>query len=1578
MNNELYPSSFKNQSAYRNSMPPCDWSTFSTFKPPPLIQSNHQSTNGQLPASTIEQLKQRRQLVPNQQGLKSNANTLNKINLRSKSPPPKVPQRNSSQLASKHLSVAVDQPADASPLWRSKSFASGLQANQQQYQQDLFNNEFNVQSKAKISLRQPPITYANPSASNRNTIHLGKQLDEKVYGQNNLNNNNLNNNNNNLSPCEQSCCQVDSQDAVNSKSHHINKVNDEISRRYLAAAENNFNAMNGLNKMRHSQSHHSYLSAKQASPVQQTNTFNTGTLPNSVSFHGQPLKPINNNVKPGSLDASSLSSIGSSNSGSLSRSSALLAQRYSSVGNLSQTRRFFSALSLGTKSRNPQPQRSLIIFTSIEKGLRECICLTQEDISQLKNAIGNGLQLSSAQQYKNAERFLKRLNFQLAKIEELRDQYEMHMKLSEGVRSMQHLYAFSPGKEKEIALSSVRNELKEYIQTMSLVESELEQSMGSFLLQMQGIQGFARLCAGDVFEITIKCGDKQKWKCKGKILKDNVQSWNSTEQIFRPNLDDQLSIKAVELRGLGKKLCLGSKNCEIKDLFSARPQLMSICLNTTGTLKLHLIVTWNPLHEPKTTINGALSSSLQNSTLNNGTSLTKSKSFTASSTSLLSRFKSANSTNTSSTYSTLNLSNPNHSYGQSFNNSLLMNRTLNNDNKRCTLPSGFEIIDADYYHHHPNLIAENNKRLTVHAGLPTNNNGNNTSNSVNPAVSRVSSMNGMFASNALKQHNRHSYAGFNHTSLSPIHSPNLRVDEDVDQDSNVNDAKKTAAIDTKISKCQQQQQQQQQQLQQQQSTYKQSSLATNNVSNVEGITPTSTGSRGSSLHLTGTTSSGFGSSGSSSSYSSVPNSALASPDNELAPCEKSKTSNRIISDSNNSSPIQCDIYDCGHCGNHQVNQQNNHPINNQTNNQVNQQMNNEVKKQKANIVEKVTIPKNSIVVEATVHHNPESTSNENNKINEQTEQLKNGRTESMDTLTTPDVAYQQQTYFNVGDTLINLMSSLEDIQGQFSELHSLQENVLSLYKVLCQISKLHMIDSNLLNLTQTNRRVRRSSDTSNISNISVSVESALECFDFLNQAGTEDSEIDSVVCTPEHHATNNKQKISKDQIKSNNNDNDSALSTPCVTPSPSLHSTQQLSANCDQIDIALMSHLIYCQRLIENLGAFGPLKSREQSSLAKLQLQAQAVERLVRVCVNLRDYLQFSIELRKDNQLKQNPMDLALELENLYAQFKRQTDIELTDCFGGDQRIAKLWNFVSYLHSTDQEQLTQIELGNNSNNKKNISLGNTLLCCTSAGFAMCLEKFMQINNLVPSSNSTSNASASTLGKLSISMSNLTGLGLSTDANSYSTLNKRLKGNELTTKISEMITKRLIDSFQFEDDYVVSLFQLAIFFHNENSSLEHMFKSYAHEVQLLNSIQSNDAIEIEQALKQFKKTLPPKEPLYSICLLLLDSDQLIVRIAEQYFLNAAKNKSMRQAILNQLLDALQNDNANLRQASCLAITLLNGKEYLSHLVYICTIDSNQDVRNQAKQTLLAVGGNEGKELYIESQRFNHGLGFPINR
>ena len=315
MNNEAYPlttaTSFKpNQSAYRNSMQQRD---FSTFKPPPLIAQSNGYHHHHLPV-TVDQLKQHQKLMQQRPIVPNRTNSY----LQTKSILPNVKNNNLQLINNGRL---IGDQLDGSPsLWRSKSFA-GLQ----QPDQLTNNNETatvtpinkNVQKQQpKISLRQAPITFANQSAAtNRNTIHLGKQFDDKMYTNNNLNNNHLPAN----LTCNQNCCKNAKQEieqsnnklaGSNNLNNNLNKVNDEISQRYLAAAENNFNAANGLNKMRHSQSHHSYLANAPNPPI---NTFNTGTLPNSISFHGQQLKP-------GSLDASSLSSIGSSGSGSLTRS----------------------------------------------------------------------------------------------------------------------------------------------------------------------------------------------------------------------------------------------------------------------------------------------------------------------------------------------------------------------------------------------------------------------------------------------------------------------------------------------------------------------------------------------------------------------------------------------------------------------------------------------------------------------------------------------------------------------------------------------------------------------------------------------------------------------------------------------------------------------------------------------------------------------------------------------------------------------------------------------------------------------------------------------------------------------------------------------------------------------------------------------------------------------------------------------------------------------------------------------------------------------------------------------------------
>lgn len=236
-----------------------------------------------------------------------------------------------------------------------------------------------------------------------------------------------------------------------------------------------------------------------------------------------------------------------------------------------------------------------------------------------------------------AMQYAKQLEAQLFKVEDLRSRYEMHLKMGLVVKSVAKAYLSSSGTglgssssmATRSSLSSLnlstwsssrskvhashsslkgikisnppsssnsKATIKEFIENIDRIESEFETYMGTFLLAIEDIQGFARICQGDVFEIAIKYGEAQKFKTKVSVLKDNRQKCDNRQTVFKARIAYVLAIKAYECKGLGKRVLLGHKLCETRDLFTARSQLMTISLNQTGSIKLNLIVTWNPLH----------------------------------------------------------------------------------------------------------------------------------------------------------------------------------------------------------------------------------------------------------------------------------------------------------------------------------------------------------------------------------------------------------------------------------------------------------------------------------------------------------------------------------------------------------------------------------------------------------------------------------------------------------------------------------------------------------------------------------------------------------------------------------------------------------------------------------------------------------------------------------------------------------------------------------------------------------------------------------------------------------------------
>ncbi|KAM7396097.1 hypothetical protein PAMP_019166 [Pampus punctatissimus] len=249
----------------------------------------------------------------------------------------------------------------------------------------------------------------------------------------------------------------------------------------------------------------------------------------------------------------------------------------------------------------PQPERLDEVYEALKRGLQSYLQVHQMDLDslsrQMKESKRNsrlGFLYELDKQVKMTERYIRRLEFHLSKIEELYEAYCLQRRLRDGANKMVKAYTVSPGsKEARESLAEANKGYKEYTENMCVLESELENQLGEFHIKMKGLAGFARLCAGDQYEIFMKYG-RQRWKLRGRIEINAKQVWDSEEMVFLPLINDFLSVKVTELKSLANHVVVGSVSCETKDLFAALPQTVAVDINDLGTIKLSLEVTWNP------------------------------------------------------------------------------------------------------------------------------------------------------------------------------------------------------------------------------------------------------------------------------------------------------------------------------------------------------------------------------------------------------------------------------------------------------------------------------------------------------------------------------------------------------------------------------------------------------------------------------------------------------------------------------------------------------------------------------------------------------------------------------------------------------------------------------------------------------------------------------------------------------------------------------------------------------------------------------------------------------------------------
>ncbi|KAG2469850.1 RIPR1 regulator, partial [Polypterus senegalus] len=170
----------------------------------------------------------------------------------------------------------------------------------------------------------------------------------------------------------------------------------------------------------------------------------------------------------------------------------------------------------------------------------------------------------------------------------------------------------------------------------------------------------------------------------------------------------------------------------------------------------------------------------------------------------------------------------------------------------------------------------------------------------------------------------------------------------------------------------------------------------------------------------------------------------------------------------------------------------------------------------------------------------------------------------------------------LAEALNTLISMLDDYRGQFPELQCLEQKVKHLEEIL---------------LKQGVSRSRASS-------ISLTVEHALESFDFLNTSDLEDGGSEG-----SEAETHQPDSIPHSSGASSKDSRIAEISTEDIWAFPiSGGAPESMTTGSESLDRALVVHLTNCINLLLHLGTYGPLRCKEMYALDKLMREARVIE----------------------------------------------------------------------------------------------------------------------------------------------------------------------------------------------------------------------------------------------------------------------------------------------------------------------------------------------------------------------------------
>ncbi|XP_046859469.1 rho family-interacting cell polarization regulator 1-like isoform X2 [Xenia sp. Carnegie-2017] len=228
----------------------------------------------------------------------------------------------------------------------------------------------------------------------------------------------------------------------------------------------------------------------------------------------------------------------------------------------------------------PQIENTVNMFERVIKALRDCAENVKDRINKSPVTARRAL-----------EQKLRWCEERLDQVDGLCEFYQHEIKMRQGARNLEtalQSYGVKHGHDK------CKSNYRESTQNMCEIEEEFERRIGRFKVHVDALDGFARLCPGDNFEVFVRNAIGRKWKAKCKIERDG-QKWTENHIEVKGSLKDTLFLRIFEIKKIQSNTQLGSFSLRLRNYIASCPISLSIPVNKSGNLKLRVTFHWQPL-----------------------------------------------------------------------------------------------------------------------------------------------------------------------------------------------------------------------------------------------------------------------------------------------------------------------------------------------------------------------------------------------------------------------------------------------------------------------------------------------------------------------------------------------------------------------------------------------------------------------------------------------------------------------------------------------------------------------------------------------------------------------------------------------------------------------------------------------------------------------------------------------------------------------------------------------------------------------------------------------------------------------